>query len=77
MEREVLGARSPLHGRRTADLRIEPFEFRDAADFHPRWSREEQARVYFVCGGIPAYLQRFDPQRAILGSSKERLFAEH
>lgn len=66
MEREVLGVRAPLHGRRTADLRIEPFGFREAADFHPRWSREEQARVYFVCGGIPAYLQRFDPQRSVV-----------
>lgn len=66
MEREVLGARAPLHGRRTADLRIEPFGLREAADFHPRWSREEQARVYFVCGGIPAYLQRFDPQRSVV-----------
>lgn len=66
MEREVLGARSPLHGRRTADLRIEPFGFRDAAEFQPRWAREEQARAYFVCGGIPAYLQRFDPHRSVL-----------
>ncbi len=74
MEREVLGARSPLHGRRTADLRIDPFDFRDAAAFHPRWSREEQARVYFVCGGIPAYLQRFDPQRSVLQSLVTEVF---
>jgi hypothetical protein len=65
MEREVLGAKSPLHGRRTGDLKIEPFGFREAADFHPRWSREEQARAYFVCGGIPAYLKRFDAGRSV------------
>ena len=75
MEREVLGARSPLHGRRTADLRIEPFGFRDAAAFHPRWSREEQARAYFVCGGIPAYLQRFDPGRSVIQSLIGEVFA--
>lgn len=74
MEREVLGARSPLHGRRTADLRIEPFGFREAANFHPRWSREEQARVYFVCGGIPAYLQRFDPHRSVIQSLAREFF---
>lgn len=74
MEREVLGARSPLHGRRTADLRIEPFDFREAADFHPRWSREEQARAYFVCGGVPAYLQRFDPQRSVLQGLATEVF---
>ncbi len=65
MEREVLGARSPLHGRRTADLRLEPFGFGEAAEFHPRWSREEQARAYFVCGGIPAYLRRFEQDRSV------------
>ncbi len=65
MEREVLGARSPLHGGRTADLRIEPFGFREAASFHPRWSTEEQARAYFVCGGVPAYLKRFDASRSV------------
>lgn len=75
MEREVLGARSPLHGRRTADLRIEPFGFREAAAFHPSWSREEQARVHFICGGIPAYLQRFDPQRSVVQSLATEFFA--
>jgi AAA+ ATPase superfamily predicted ATPase len=65
MEREVLGARSPLHGRRTADLRLEPFGFQEAAEFHPGWSLEEQARTYFVCGGIPAYLRRFASGRSV------------
>ena len=74
MEREVLGARSPLHGRRTADLRIEPFGFREAAEFHPRWSRDEQARAYFVCGGVPAYLQRFDPHRSVQQSLAGQFF---
>src|SRR5581483_7061838 len=65
MEREVLGARSPLHGRRTADLRLEPFGFQEAAEFHPHWSLEERARAYFVCGGIPAYLRRFSSGRSV------------
>ncbi len=74
MEREVLGARSPLYGRRTADLKIEPFGYRDAADFHPRWSRDEQARAYFICGGIPAYLQRFDPHRSVMQNIAREFF---
>ncbi len=74
MEREVLGARSPLHGRRSADLKLEPFGFREAAEFHPRWSREEQARAHFVCGGIPAYLQRFDARRSMLQNLAQQFF---
>ncbi|MBI5766671.1 MAG: ATP-binding protein [Verrucomicrobia bacterium] len=75
MEREVLGARSPLHGRRTAALRLEPFGFREAARFHPRWSREEQARACFICGGIPAYLRRFDPHRSVAQNIATEFFA--
>lgn len=65
MEREVLGGRSPLYGRRTGNLKLEPFSFLEAARFHSRWSCEEQARAYFVCGGIPAYLGRFDPELSV------------
>jgi AAA+ ATPase superfamily predicted ATPase len=75
MEREVLGARSPLHGRRTAALRLEPFGFREAAGFHPRWSCEEQARAYFVCGGIPAYLRRFASDRSVAQNIATEFFA--
>ena len=75
MEREVLGARSPLHGRRTAALRLEPFGFREAAGFHPKWAREEQARAYFVCGGVPAYLRRFDPARSVAQNIAAEFFA--
>jgi AAA+ ATPase superfamily predicted ATPase len=75
MEREVLGARSPLHGRRTAALRLEPFGFREAAEFHPKWSHEEQARAYFVCGGIPAYLRRFEAARSVAQNITAEFFA--
>lgn len=74
MEREVLGSKSPLYGRRAADLKVEPFGFREAADFHPRWSREEQARAYFVCGGIPAYLQRFHQHKSMMQNIAAEFF---
>ena len=75
MEREVLGARSPLHGRRTAAIRLEPFGFREAAAFHPRWSLEEKARAYFVCGGIPAYLRRFERARSVAQNIATEFFS--
>lgn len=65
MEREVLGGRSPLYGRRTGSLKLDPLNFADAARFHPHWSHEEQARAYFVCGGLPAYLLRFNPDLSV------------
>jgi hypothetical protein len=74
MEREVLGARSPLHGRRTADLRLEPFTFGEAAAFHPNWSIEEQTRAYFVCGGVPAYLKQFEHGRSVAQNIAREFF---
>ncbi len=59
MEREVLGSKSPLFGRRTAQLLLQPFSYLEARDFHPRWSLEDQARAWFICGGVPAYLKAF------------------
>lgn len=60
MERAVLGKKSPLFGRRTAQIQLRPFDHRDAALFHPHWSREDQARAYFVGGGVPLYHRFFD-----------------
>lgn len=64
MEREVLGRRSPLFGRRTAQILLRPFDYREAADFHPRYSLVDRARTYFVCGGIPFYLRLFSDRRS-------------
>lgn len=59
MEREVLGSKSPLFGRRSGQLLLQPFSYLEAREFHPRWSVEDQARAWFVCGGVPAYLKAF------------------
>ena len=61
MEREVLGKKSPLFGRRTAQILLRPFGYREAAEFHPHWSRPNQAEAYFICGGLPFYLRCFSP----------------
>jgi len=61
METEVLGHKSPLFGRRTAQVLVEPFDFRDAAKFFPGKSVDELIYIYAVVGGVPAYLLQFDP----------------
>lgn len=65
MEREVLGRRSPLFGRRTAQILLRPFGYREAARFHPGYSTADCARTYFVCGGIPLYLRCFSAARSV------------
>lgn len=65
MEREVLGHKSPLFGRRTGQLQLRPLNFFEAGEFFPRWSREDRARAWFTCGGVPAYLKAFSQDRSI------------
>ena len=60
MEREVLGRNSPLFGRRTAQIFLQPFHHGEAAQFQPAYSPADRARAYFICGGIPLYLNWFD-----------------
>lgn len=76
MEREVLGERSPLFGRRTAQIHLKPFPLREARLFHPSWSLADSARAYAICGGIPAYLRIFDPGRSIEGNIRATLLDE-
>lgn len=57
---QVLGANAPLHGRRTADVRLRPFSPRDAALFIPSWSPDDRVRAYAVWGGVPYYLSFVD-----------------
>lgn len=66
MEREVLGKKSPLFGRRTGQLLLRPFGYREAGSFHPRVSVTQKAETYFITGGIPLYLRAFDAKRSVL-----------
>lgn len=71
MEREVLGEKSPLFGRRTAQVHLQPFSFAEARQFHPRASLEQQALTWFVTGGVAQYLQSFS-QTASFRQNVER-----
>lgn len=56
MEKEILSEKSPLFGRRTAQLKVMPLSYIDAARFHPELSPEDNALIYGVTGGIPHYI---------------------
>ena len=60
MENQVLAYKSPLYGRRTSQLKINPFNYLDAAKFVENYSYKEKAIVYGLTGGIAEYLTFFD-----------------
>lgn len=60
MEEQVLGYKSPLYGRRTAQFKIRPFTFWEAGEMLKDYSAQDRALLYGVTGGIPEYLSRID-----------------
>ncbi len=76
MEREVLGEKSPLYGRRTGQIFLKPFGYRDAALFHPHVSLAQRAMTYFICGGIPLYLRYFESGRSVLQNIEHVILGE-
>jgi len=65
MEREILGKKKPLSGRRTYQIFLKPFGYREAMKFHPGYSLTDQAKTYFICGGLPLYLENFFPAKSV------------
>jgi AAA+ ATPase superfamily predicted ATPase len=55
--RGLTGATGPLHGRRTDQLELLPFDYFDAARFFTQLGPTDRVRAYACLGGIPAYLQ--------------------
>lgn len=70
-EKEVLSYKSPLYGRRTAQFKIQPFDFYDSSKFFTNYSIEEKIKVYGVLGGIPQYLLKFNDKLSIEENIKE------
>lgn len=64
METAVLGYQSPLYGRRSGQWQVEPLPYSCIHEFLP-WSDEDIAKTWFVLGGIPAYLLKFQPEKSI------------
>lgn len=50
MENQVLGYKSPLYGRRTAQFKIKPFTFFESREMLEQFEPEEQAVLYGVTG---------------------------
>lgn len=65
MEDKVLSYKAPLYGRRSAQLRLQPFSFEETCRLFTRFSNEEKALVYGLFGGTPQYLLQVDDRLSI------------
>ena len=58
MEKEILGSKSPLFGRRTGQLKMKPFNYQTSIKFLEGFSNEDKLKIYGAFGGTPLYLQQ-------------------
>ncbi len=69
MER-LMGYKSPIYGRRTGQLKLQPFKFKDIAKFIKNTHRAVE--LYSVFGGTPAYITEVEPSKDIVDNIKEK-----
>ncbi len=75
MENEILSYKSPLYGRRTGQLRLNPLKFRHIKEIIPS-GFEDLCRTYFVLGGVPDYLLKFDPKLTFWKNVLEKILSK-
>ena len=73
MGKEILSYKSPLYGRRTAQMKIEPFNFVDSIKFFPNYSLEDKVLAYGIVGGIPQYLLKFNDAFSVEENIKNQI----
>lgn len=65
MEDHVLAYKAPLYGRRTAQMKILPFDFEETFHYFNNFSDEDKALIYGIVGGTPQYLLQMDDELSV------------
>lgn len=76
MERQVLGYQSPLYGRRTLALKLEPFKLSEAHEMLPKLSKEGAFIINTVCGGVPQYLSYMSDSMSVADNIKKNFLTK-
>ena len=71
MEDYVLSYKAPLYGRKTAQLKILPFDFEETCNYLKNASNEDKALIYGIVGGTPQYLLQIDARLSIEDNIKQ------
>lgn len=73
MEDHVLAYKAPLYGRRTAQMKILPFDFEECCTYLSRLSDEDKAYIYGIVGGTPQYLLQINDKLSVEDNIKTRI----
>jgi len=61
---EVLNYNSPLYGRRTGQIQLEPLDFYSFHEFLPAITPVHLAEIYGITGGVPKYISFFSGRKS-------------
>ncbi len=70
MEDHVLAYKAPLYGRRTAQMKIVPFDFEETCHYFQNFSDEDKALIYGIVGGTPQYLLQMNDKLSVKDNIK-------
>lgn len=73
IQRTALDYQSPLYGRATARMKLQPLSFGALADLLPGYNAEQRVAVYTITGGVPAYIELFDDELNVLQNLQKRI----
>jgi len=65
MEDNVLAYKAPLYGRRTAQMKILPFDFEESCRYFNNLADEDKALIYGIVGGTPQYLLQMSDKLSV------------
>jgi len=73
MMENLSGYKSPIYGRRTEQILLEPLTFLQASEFFKEISAEDAVIFYSVLGGTPAYIMEFNLKKGLMENIKENM----
>lgn len=76
IEKELLAEKNPLYGRATGIYKMKEMGFYEAARFFPDYSERDKVLTYAVLGGIPHYLNQFDPELSVAENIKRQILTK-
>lgn len=65
MEDEVLAYKAPLYGRRTAQMKIQPFDFEETCRCFTHFADADKALIFGIVGGTPQYLLQINDNMSV------------
>lgn len=74
MERDLLGINSPVYGRRTFQIKLQPFLINETAKMLNEWPLEDVAAAHAITEGVPYYLSFIKEHKTIEEAIQSEFF---